>query len=173
MSELVTFVTRTCNRPAFLEKNQESLRAQTDGDWHQVLLVGDVGRGLHYANGMLAQHKAKVKGQYVYILDDDNRLIIDDFVSGLREIIEKSDPHVIMVKSQLSRHGIMPRGWGKNPRLCQVDTTNFVVKKKLWKAHIKAFHQPRYGDFYFIQEIFNQPRIKVMWWDKVVAKDMR
>lgn len=173
MKKLLTVVTRTCDRPLLLGKNKESVEMQTDPAYTHLILEDKEARGLEFANGLLSKHKRKVKGEYVYILDDDNCLTITDLVAGLRIIVEEHKPDVIMVKSFLSRHGVMPRFWGQRPRLCQVDTTNFIVKRSLWKAHIKAFHQPIYGDFHFIDAIFDQPGLKVVWWDRVVAKDMR
>lgn len=170
---LITFVIRTHRRPGLLERNADSLAIQTDKDWEGVVLVDKVGRGIYYANGMLAKHKERVYGKYVYILDDDNRLIIPDFVQGIRAIVEQSAPDIIMVKANLAFLGTFPLLWEHTPRIGKVDTLNFIVERELWKKHISVFHKPSFGDFCFIKELFRQPGIEVFWWDRVVAEAMQ
>lgn len=170
---LLTFVTRTCKRSDMLQRNKESLLMQTDSDWEQVILMDDIGRGLHYANGMLAANKDKVKGRYVYIFDDDHRLIVPDFVAGIRSIVEAKAPDVIMAKAHIRIHGVLPNPWAVRPLWTHVDTGNFVVTNEMWQAHIEAFDRPQYGDFYFIDRVFSQPELSVEWWDYIVAEDMR
>jgi len=146
---------------------------QTDRDCAILVLVDVLGLGLFYANGMLAQHKEEVQGKYVYILDDDNRLIAPDFVEGIRVIVEESAPDIIMVKANVGPFGVLPKPWGDSPRLGYVDSLNFIVERELWKKHISAFHKPSFGDFCFISELFRQPGIEVFWWDRVVAEAMQ
>jgi len=146
---------------------------QTDKDYKQIFLRDHEGRGLEYANGMFAQNKDKIEGQYVYILDDDNRLIISDFVAGIRVIVAAGNPDVIMVKANIRIHGILPHYWEEPPRSAHIDSLNFVVERELWKKHIEAFHRPDHGDFYFIDAVFKEPDITVAWWDKIVAEGMR
>jgi len=156
-----------------LQRGKDSLIDQTDSDWEQIILVDDGARGIEYANGMLVANKEQVKGQYVYILDDDHRLIVPDFVAGIRAIVEASTPDVVMVKARKRVHGLLPRKWGSHPQNGSVDTANFVVRNEIWQEHIGAFHRPSSGDFYFINEIFSDPKLKVEWWDYIVSEDMR
>jgi len=173
MAEFLTFVTRTCKRPHMLLKNMESVRTQTDDDWKQIILVDDKKRGKFYANKMLAAHKGRVKGQYVYILDDDHHLIIPDFVTGIRNIVKKKNPDIIMVKCKIRYHGILPRRWKQKPRSAYIDTGCFVIRGTLWRKHIGAFGVPVCGDYHFINRLWKVKGIKIEWWDKIVAEDLR
>lgn len=171
---LITFIIRTHNRPKLLEKNRDSVLMQTDEDWDRLVLIDERGRGLHHANGMLARYKEEVRAKYIYILDDDNRLIVPDFVEGVRAIIEESAPDIIMVKARIDFLGILPDPWRGPFRLPgDVDGLNFIVERKLWQTHIHEYHRFALGDFYFIKKLFTLQGLEIFWWDRVVAEAMQ
>jgi len=81
----LTVVTRCYKRKEKLGINQQSLFNQSDGDWDQVCIHGEVDVGLHKANGLLHKHRHLVKGKYVLLLDDDDKLTDNDFVKKLKD----------------------------------------------------------------------------------------
>lgn len=174
---LVTFVTRTCGRPIMLRKNIDSLLMQTDKDWEQIILVDDDKQGMRFAQQMLVHNKSRVRGKYVYVFDDDHRLITPDFVSGIRTIVAASKPDVIMVKCRIRGHGILPRPWMGNGgylKGAHVDTGCFVVEGRVWSNYVYMFDNPDMGDWYFYDKLWRtEDKLKIVWWDKLVAEDMR
>lgn len=174
MGRIITFLTRTtCDRPIMLGMNIDSLLMQTDDGWDQVILEDKERRGKFYASKMPADNKEKVSGQYIYILDDDHRLIIPDFVAGIRAIVEDTQPDIIMVKCKIRAHGILPNRWGRAPKNQYVDTGCFLVEQQLWKRHIHLYALPASGDHRFICHLWRVRNVKIEWWDKLVAEDMR
>ena len=70
---LLTILTRTFQRPTLLKRNQDSLAMQTCQDYQQELLEDTKGLGAG-GSGILLQKKI-VKGDYVWVLDDDDYII--------------------------------------------------------------------------------------------------
>jgi len=175
--EFLTFVTRTCGRPIMLRKNIDSLLMQTDNDWRQIILVDDDKRGMQFAEEMLISNKSRVKGDYVYVFDDDHRLITPGFVSGIRTIVAATNPDIIMVKCRIRGHGILPRPWMGNGgylKGAHVDIGCFVVRGEVWGNYIYMIAHPYGGDWYFYDKLWrSDDNLEIVWWDKLVAEDMR
>jgi hypothetical protein len=178
----LTIVTGTYRRPIMLRRNMASVQAQSDQDVEQVFLEGDDQSGIDGFHRRLAENQERYRGQYIYILPDDDLLVDLEFVGGLRTIVEEWDPDVIMVKANKLRLGILPDAmtWGQWPVLGHVDILNYVVCAPLWKRFSASFAKrdhPYYdgayaGDFSFIYDVFStNPR--VLWWDRVVARSQR
>lgn len=173
----LTVVTRCCDRPELLLRNIDSLKKQSDRDYEQVF-VHNHRDGLHDANKSLSLNKDRATGRYVYILDDDNKIVDDDFIKELKSFVAfKKNPHVIMVRVEADKdtvgEAMLPPDqiWGNRPQKNRVDTMCFVVREDVWKKHIHAFGVPRCGDFSFINEVFeNRMDYNVVWLDRVVAK---
>ena len=169
---LLSIVTRCYKRPIGLRRNQLSLILQTCQDYEQILLVDDVGIGLEAAADRLATDApALIKGDYVYVLDDDDLLIDNGFVAKLQYIASFFSPDIIMVKSDDGTIGILPTldVWEKKPIYCQVGGQNYVVKADVWKRHASAFISERdIGDFAFIEELFRHD-YTVYWLDAIMA----
>jgi glycosyltransferase involved in cell wall biosynthesis len=164
----LSIVTRCCRRPVALARNQASLTAQSDPDWEQILIVDDASAGVLMANRSLAEHKRRVSGQYVMILDDDDYLIDSGLVERLRKIVVEHDPDIIMIRMD-GPYGILPnQGWEKEPMLNDIGSPNYVVRSEIWKAHIEAFDGVP-GDYPFAAELFRH-NYTVHWCDVVAVK---
>jgi len=71
----LSIVTRTCRRPKALARCIRSLGAQDCQDFEHAIIEDEIGRGVAWANGMMAERDwSDINGDYVYILDDDNKL---------------------------------------------------------------------------------------------------
>jgi hypothetical protein len=169
----LTIVTRCHRGSALLKVNMESVDAQSDQDVQHLLLRDRAsGYDLARANKSIPRNRAHVEGDWIYILDDDDYLIDDDFVGGLKEVVRLHDPHVVMVKALISRERreILPEPWGSgSPILCRVSTLNFVVRYDIWMEHIAHFGAPSAGDYHFISEVWKKKGLQIHWWNKVVA----
>jgi hypothetical protein len=147
-SPFLTVVTRCYKRPAMLQINMASLDAQTDKGIEQIFIIDRVGRGIVWANQQLYAHRNRARGRYVYILDDDNRLVDKDLVAELRRAAMLwRDPDVFVVKGlrPTSNVRVFPDDQAWRTNTLRKATTNahcYVVKANVWKMHIKSFGYP-------------------------------
>ena len=176
MAPFLEILTRTFGkRPKMLAANQASLAAQTCDDWIQTILMDEDARGIGWATENLARYAPNLVGEYQLILDDDDMLIMPDFVAGLRYIADDSNPDVIMVRMDHGSGRILPeRWWGHAPQVGEIGMSAFVVRRELWQAHAGAMVPGKYtSDFEFISSIYQSFPLFVYWWDVVASKVQR
>lgn len=170
---LLSIITRCYRRPIGLRRNQLSVKLQTCQDYEQILLVDEIGLGINAADArMAAEIPARIRGDYVYVLDDDNILIDNGFIARIADIAAWLVPDIIMVKSDNGALGVLPSSkvWKGQPILGQVDAMNYVVKADVWKRHAAAWatHPKDAGDAMFIVELFRHG-YGVHWQNTIVA----
>lgn len=165
-------VTRCFRRPKMLTQNQASLRAQTDPDWIQTLIVDKVGMGVAWANENLALRAQHLIGEYIWLLDDDDECILPTLVADLKWIVGARRVDVIMLRMDHAERGILPDDpyWGQAVEAGHVGCSAYVVKRSIWQAYAWAW-VPVPGaydsDFNFIAAIWaDQPRV---YWHDVIA----
>src|SRR5690606_4199896 len=93
----VTIVTRVSRRPNLLYDNIVSVATQDDQDYDHLLLVDPVGKGMLYANQQFYRHAKRVRGKYVYMLDDDDIFIRSDVINLFKRATVK-EPDVVVCK---------------------------------------------------------------------------
>lgn len=175
MNPFLSIVTRHYyKRPNMYKLCCESVDRQKDQDLEHIILRDDIGVGFARANGFFYENRDKVKGDYVFMLDDDNVLITDDFVTDLKEIVKIHSPEMIFIRNLID--GVLyPSSryvWGKDKLIINhIDTANVVVKKELWQKHIINFLQRKAGDFFFIDSVF-RTKPKIYWQDKIYSKSL-
>jgi hypothetical protein len=168
----LTIVTRACRRPVMLGVNIDSVLAQTDRDIEQVFIVDNDRRGVARANAQLDLNRERADGSYVYILDDDTRLINREFVAHLRKVVVDR-PHVVMVRSrrpQMSRDEL-PTAWGRRDWL-KKKTTNclcYVVRGDWYREHIVGFNEKVCGDWHFLNRLLEHDA-RLVWLDHFVGE---
>ena len=175
MGKFLGVVTRCYKRPAMLGINKSSLKSQTDPDYEQVFIVDDTGRGIWWANRSLEENKHRVHGEYIYILDDDTCLIVNNFIRVVKQVARKHNPDVILFKIRRPIGiPILPdeRVWGKIPLLGHIDTACFTVKEDIWKKHIKSFGTKGCGDYHFIKKLYDE-KYSFYWLDRIVGRIQR
>ena len=170
---LLSIITRCYKRPIGLRRNRLSVRLQTLQDYEQIFLVDKEGQGINAADArMAAEAPTLIHGDYVYILDDDDLLIDNQFIDHIHDIAQAHDPDIIMVKSDNGYLGILPSAatWKREPQPGRVSVLNYVVRSEIWKRRAAAFatHPTDAGDAMFIVELFKHD-YKVHWLDAIVA----
>lgn len=168
----LTVVTRACCRPKMLGINIKSLLAQTDWDIEQIYILDKNQRGIVWANCQLGMHAGRADGRYVYILDDDCKLIDAQFVTQLREVVV-DEPDLVMVRSYRRQLPIneLPTVWG-DKSLIKQRTTNclcYVVRGDLYRKHSIGFGEPVCGDWHFLKRLLRRGAEPV-WLDRFVAE---
>jgi len=166
---LLTVVTRhLLSREEQFAVCAASLRVQTDQDFQHLVLEDSKGHGIEWANRQLIVHKDKVYGDYVFILDDDDQLISENFVAEIRDIVIANDPDLIVM--QMDHKGrILPKQGMRCPGFGEIGISAVVVQRDVWMQAIEAFEPKRGGDYPFLTRCYELAD-KIMWIKKAMSK---
>lgn len=178
MEEIRPFLTivtrRHPKRPSYFRNHSLSIERQTCQDYQKLNILDEIGRGVAWANRVLNEYKDGVKGEYVFILDDDDILINNNFIRDMKLIAQTTDePEVIFVKGLIGRR-VLPteKSWKTHPVIDNISTFNFVVRADVWKENIHAFGVDQAGDYAFINQVCLVPR-RILWVDEVYCMTQR
>lgn len=169
---MIEVITRSNNRPQMLSNNRASLKEQTSDDWVQSILVGATGKGMIEAQRALGFYADHLRGDYIWILDDDDRCTRPQLFAELKRIIAEHDPDVIMLKMDHGPRGVLPdaEAWGKKPALGRVGSSAYVVRRELWQQCAATWLHGRYStDYEFIAAVFEQE--PSVYWHDVIASE--
>jgi len=163
-------------RPKMFELNTISVSSQKDKDFEHVILYDFIGIGSAKANQMFFQNKESVLGDYVFMLDDDDIFISDEFVGDIKKIVKENNrPGIIFVR-MLINDSLLPTTnlvWGKDILYKHhIGTSCFVMRNDLWQDNIHLFSATQIGDFDFINCVFEK-KPTVFWQDKIYSKTLR
>ena len=170
----LSIVTRCYKRPSFLENNQASLRAQTVTNYEQLLIIDDIGRGIHAANMALAD--AYPAGDYVLVLDDDDVITDPEMIETLQWYTEQEGrPGLVFFKADHDHLGILPDGlvWGRRPIHGRVGSCDFISRRDIWEKYIAAFGAPHSGDYTYLKTVWLTERPCVAWLDRQMTAVQR
>jgi len=167
---LLTIVTRCYNRPLAFKRCLRSIERQTSENFEHVLIIDEIGRGIRWANKQIAEVGSETSGHYIYILDDDDFLLNENFVSDFTSLINKKliTPQLVIVKGWILEKEV-PVRWERPPKRGQIGAPNFIVRRDLFKKFSKYWGVSRAGDWNFIRNVMNViPVDDFFWWDKFV-----
>ncbi|MGP1666313.1 MAG: hypothetical protein ACTS5I_10490 [Rhodanobacter sp.] len=164
-------LTRCYKRPQLLLANISSLVALTDPDWVQTCLIDNVGRGIGWSYTNMAAHAPLLRGEYIWILDDDDVCSRPTLVVELKQIVDDKRPDVIMVRMHHGPLGVLPDGatWQQPPQQAHIGCSAFVVRREVWQQHAGAFGDHYAGDFDFIAAVFASGA-SVYWHDVIASR---
>lgn len=152
----ITFYTPTYKRPSYLAVCRQSVQKQTCKDFQHMVIVDDTGIGVDGMFLDIRRHVEQIRGRYVYILADDDRLIDERCVKTLRDFCDQwGNPPVVIVKNWKWGQ-VFPLVWEAEPELTKIDTGNFVVRADVFRENADAFGLRYEGDFDFIHNLWNQ-----------------
>jgi len=165
----LSIITRCYQRPTALQKNQDSIILLNDKDVEQILIIDEIGHGLHEANKSFGKYKELAKGKYVFILDDDDYLVNPNMIGELKKIHTDQCPDIIFVRMKIGGAIFPKKGcWGAAPSSGSICTGCVVVKNKLFQEFIHHFGTPRCGDAAFISKIY-QSTENIYWHDSLMS----
>lgn len=173
---LLTVVTRHLpHRSALFAQNRASLEAQTDPDYEQLVLTDTLRVGIENANLILHQAADMVRGDYVWVLDDDDVCADPEFIAKLKAAIAEADtpPDVVMVRMEHAHLGIKPPDelWNNQAiALGQVGISAAIVRRPLWQQHAQYYARGYDGDFEFYEHLFRDDQLSVLWLDMVASR---
>lgn len=166
-------ITRTYQRPTMLERNRASLARQTDGDWLQTILPDPVGHGIGWAQEQLASYAGYLRGDYVWILDDDDICVHYSLVEELKAIVDEHDPDVVMVRMNHGGRGTQPddHSWRQPPVCGRIGCSAYIVRREVWQQHAPTWASAHYAsDFDFIHAIFEDDEVSIYWHDVIASE---
>lgn len=159
----LSIITRVYKRPIGLSKNLESIESLNDKDIEQIFIEDKIGVGMLEANRFFSYEKVKnvICGEYVFLLDDDDFIVNQNFVSMLKFVVaNENNPDVIFFRMTIKNNmnnNLYPTDelcWGNRPIIARIGGSCFVVKKEIYLKFIHNFAHQRCGDFYFINSVF-------------------
>ena len=166
----LSVITRAFQRPVLLAQNQESLRAQQDPDFEQILLIDGTGMGIAASQQWIADEKDRPVGEYILILDDDVLIEDQEFIADIKQIATKHNPDIIMFYSRRQER-VLPEAefWEQPPTINHVDMACFAVKAEAWRSEISTITGHHYaGDFELIAALFAAGH-SIYWHDQIVT----
>ena len=173
-SPFLTIITPTYRRPVGLKMCRASVSGQNGAEHIQHLIVEDaIGKGVDGMYRDLPQQNDAIRGEYVFMLSDDDCLLFPDVVSLARQIAADYDfPECIMVKQFYDGRILPAPGCWQAPPACGfVTLSNWLVRRDV---HIETPYGARYeGDFDHIAAIWRRPNVKIVWADVVLSATQR
>ncbi len=165
----VTFYTPTYARPGLLYNCERSVRAQTDQDLQHLVIEDTVGIGIDGMYRQVQEHAGRVRGNYVYMLQDDDVLSDAEVVADFKAFVGRRWPEVVICQILIGKRALPPEtAWGVAPRLGKIDLGCYFVRADVWKRHARDFG-PRYeGDYDFIAALWREG-YRFDWWERIVA----
>jgi GT2 family glycosyltransferase len=161
----LSIITRTCQRPNELQRCINSVLNQTDPDFEHLIIPDEIGHGLYWANRQIAECASKIKGDYVYILDDDDLIVSYFFIEDLKKLINNLDskPDVIVCRGVLNNEKL-PKIWKAPIERGKIAAPNLITRNRIFEQHAFMWDQPRAGDFHFAESVW-KANPNIFWWD--------
>lgn len=151
-----------------LAVNQASLRAQTDGDYEQILMIDNDGIGIENTHLELSK-LSDLRGEYVFMLDDDDKVIDPEFIATLK-IVTVDQPELVIIKMRHQPDLVLPDDshWRTAPVMGFIGCSAFVVRRDVWLANRQHFEPVYHGDFTFISAVYPQCK-QIVWLDRIMT----
>jgi glycosyltransferase involved in cell wall biosynthesis len=164
---LLSILTRSYLRPDQLERCVKSVINQTDPDFEHIIIPDEIGHGLYWANRQIAECSTKVRGNYIYVLDDDDYIVSPFFIAELKKFLSNFSAiktGVIIVCCGTLNEEFFPKVWKKPFERGKIAAPNLIVSRQLFETHAHMWDQPRAGDFAFLQSALKE-NPHIFWWD--------
>lgn len=138
---------------------------QTDPDFEQIIIVDNDGHGVHWANKQISELCGKLNGDYVYILDDDDFIVCENFIKEFKLFIKKSCD-IIIVKGWIHEKEF-PKTWQAPPERGKIAAPNFIAKRNIFDKYCQYWDIEKRGDFNFINAVYQNSHL-FQWWDRFI-----
>jgi glycosyltransferase involved in cell wall biosynthesis len=164
----MTFYTPTYKRPTFLILCRQSVQMQTCRDFQHMVIVDDCGIGVDGMFRDIRRHVDQIRGRYVFILADDDRLIDPEGLERVQQFATEHDyPPVIIVKNY-KWGDVFPKLWEQEPQLGMIDTGNFIIRADVFRDNADKFGERYEGDYDFISHLW-RAGYPFFWFDYIFS----
>jgi hypothetical protein len=165
----MTIYTPTYKRPMMLRLCQASVNAQTCKDFEHVIFQDERGHGIPGMYKQLKQSAPGFIGQYVYILQDDDRLFDNRVIDDIKTFVETENyPPVVVMRSRKGRLHL-PRYWGEEPVHSCIDLGNYVIRRDIFMTFADCFGEKYDGDYDFIHCLWRHG-LRFEWYDRQICE---
>ena len=174
----LSIVTRChgARRPEGFRRNEQSVDSLKNKSWEHILIIDQKGAGVYYANMSFVLAIQAVKGEYVFMLDDDDFINNPDMIDELMKDTE-SKPDIVLFKMEIKNGNFnniypSPECWqSRKPKIAHIGTSCFAVRRDIWAKYIHHFGHPRCGDYRFLEAIWNgENNLKSIWLDVLMSE---
>lgn len=167
----LTIYTPTYKRPSYLKRCVESVQGQTVYPIaiQHIIVEDTVGVGVAGMYAEIANHVDEMKGDYVYILQDDDILAADDVVERLMIFVETRDLPGVVICRNTKRGVKLPVIWRSEPVKGWIDLGNYVTRIDIFAGNVHAFGKEYAGDYPFIRKLW-EDGIRFAWLDMLLAQ---
>jgi hypothetical protein len=151
---IVTILTRKHGnkRPNLFKKHRKSL-LKLKGRFQQIFIEDKKGLGMLAANSSFQLAVPLIKGEWVYLLDDDDGIVDVVIISK----IENLDCDVVICRAKIGGLIYPPNEvWEMQPQRAKIGGSNIFVKKDIFAQNIIYFSHKQMGDFEFINVLWNK-----------------
>jgi hypothetical protein len=171
VTPFLTIYTPTYERPSLLAKNIASVDEQTLANRIQHLIIRDeIGIGVAGMFAAIPDHASEIKGEYVYILQDDDKLASKNAVERLRlHTVLEENPPVVICRNR-KRGNIYPTFWGRRPKHDHIDLGSFVIRRDIFLLYADKFPAVYDADFFFIDSLWSAG-LKFAWADFLLSDE--
>lgn len=180
---ILTIITRRVanKRLNEFEEHLKCLEKQSLKSFIHLLIIDKIGAGMLAANKSFQLVKGQIKTPYVYLLDDDDLLIDEDFVLQIQSIIELEKPDIIFVKARIETGKDFiyphPNCWCKIPKDLKkmrghIGGGCVVITKELFNENIHHFELESFGDYAMISNILENKKLKIYWLNRIVVNSI-
>lgn len=170
----ISIVTRTFGgRPNLYALHKASLAEQTF-TWFEHVEIRNRKLDVLDANRSLHRERHRVRGRYVMILDDDDRLASPDTLELIYDaILQFNLPACLMVRMRRPDR-IVPDDdhWRQPPQGGHIGSPCFIVRRDIWVKNIRKFGKPIRGDYHFVSSIWPEIHASTAWLDIVATEVM-
>lgn len=165
----MTFYTPTYKRPTYLSICRRSVQAQTCRDFQHMVIVDDSGIGVDGMFHDIRRHAKAVRGKYVFILADDDRLLKAEGLKRVKAFAEANNcPPVIIVRNY-KWDKTFPLIWEEAPQFTKIDTGNFIIRNDVFQENADRFGDCYEGDWVFIEHLW-KAGYPFAWFDYVFSE---
>ena len=124
-----------------------------------------------------AASSLQIRGRYVLILDDDDRLCNPEAIARLKKLaaLATPGPDVIVFKAWHDRLGLLPTDrvfTERQPYPCEIGSCDLIIERELWRRNIRFFDYPKMGDYKFIEAVFQENPL-ALFCNEAMAEVMR
>ena len=165
-------------RPKGLSANLNSVAELTSDSYEHIFLNDQKGLGRPMANISFSLVVPDVKGQYVFLLDDDDFLVNKNMIEELQQIVEGNATRVdVIVFRNIIKNGSFdnyypsPECWAsKVPKIAHIGGSCFVCRTEVFKEFVMHFGRPACGDFHMLDAMYKSNKLNWYWHDSLMME---
>lgn len=156
----LTIMTRCYKRPNMLLANLASAYGQIDKDFDHVIMVDEVGIGVPRANKLFWRNAYRIQGEYVLMLDDDDKFSDSLAIRKLKNAVNSSsNPGMVIFKCDHGAGlGVLPFPkifeLEMMPQPSGIGTCSYITRTDVFKATIDKFGKRLGGDYLFFKAAY-------------------